>query len=83
MRRLDLFGSPVSSDFDPATSDLDFLVEFGPFSKSGYSDHYFVLIEDLKALFGRPVDLLVARAVRNQYLLENINQTRESLFAAA
>ena len=64
-------------------SDLDFLVEFGPFPKGGYSDHYFGLIEDLKALFGRPVDLLVARAVRNPYLLENINQTRESLFAAA
>ncbi len=29
VRRLDLFGSAVGSDFDPATSDLDFLVEFG------------------------------------------------------
>ena len=83
VRRLDLFGSAVGSDFDPATSDLDFLVEFGPFPKGGYSEHYFGLIEDLKALFGHPVDLLVARAIRNPYLLENINQTRESLFAAA
>jgi predicted nucleotidyltransferase len=83
VRRLDLFGSAVGSDFDPATSDLDFLVEFGPFPKGGYSEHYFGLIEDLKALFGHPVDLLVARAVRNPYLLQNINQTRESLFAAA
>jgi hypothetical protein len=33
--------------------------------------------------FGRPVDLLVARAVCNPYLLESINQTRESLYAAA
>jgi predicted nucleotidyltransferase len=83
VRRLDLFGSAVRNDFSPATSDLDFLVEFGPFPKGGYSAHYFGLIDDLKALFGRPVDLLVARAVRNPYLLENINQTRESLFAAA
>jgi uncharacterized protein len=83
VRRLDLFGSAVGSEFDPATSDLDFLVEFGPFPKGGYSEHYFGLIEDLKALFGHPVDLLVARAVRNPYLSENINQTRESLFAAA
>jgi uncharacterized protein len=83
VRRLDLFGSAVGSDFEPATSDLDFLVEFGPFPKGGYSEHYFGLIEDLKALFGHPVDLLVARAVRNPYLLEIINQTREPLFAAA
>jgi hypothetical protein len=29
------------------------------------------------------VDLVVARAVRNPYLLKSINQTRETLFAAA
>jgi uncharacterized protein len=82
VRRLDLFGSAVGPDFDPRTSDLDFLVEFGPFAGGGYSEHYFALIEDLKSLFGRPVDLLVSRAVRNPYLLESINRTRESLYAA-
>ena len=82
VRRLDLFGSAVGPNFDPRTSDLDFLVEFGPFTKGEYSEHYFALIDDLKSLFGRPVDLLVSRAVRNPYLLESINQTRESLYAA-
>jgi predicted nucleotidyltransferase len=61
----DLFGSAVGTGFDPSTSDSDFLVEFGSLPKGGYSEHYFGLIEDLTALFGRPVDLLVARAVRN------------------
>jgi hypothetical protein len=82
VRRLDLFGSAVGPNFDPRTSDLDFLVEFGPFTKGEYSEHYFALIDDLKSLFGRPVDLLVSRAVRNPYLMESINQTRESLYAA-
>jgi predicted nucleotidyltransferase len=82
VRRLDLFGSAVGPNFDPRTSDLDFLVEFGPFIRGEYSEHYFALIEDLKSLFGRPVDLLVSRAVRNPYLLESINRTRESLYAA-
>jgi uncharacterized protein len=82
VRRLDLFGSAVGADFDPCTSDLDFLVEFGPFAKGQYSEHYFALIEELKTLFGRPVDVLVSRAVRNPYLLESINRTRESLYAA-
>ena len=84
VRRLDLFGSAVGTGFDPGTSDLDFLVESGTFSKGGgYSEHYFSLIDDLTVLFGRPLDLLVARAVRNPYLLESINQTRQSLYAAA
>jgi predicted nucleotidyltransferase len=30
VRRLDLFGSATGDDFDPARSDLDFLVEFDP-----------------------------------------------------
>ena len=82
VRRLDLFGSAVGSNFDPRTSDLDFLVEFGSFTKGEYSEHYFGLIEDLKSLFGRSVDVVVSRAVRNPYLLESINRTREALYAA-
>jgi uncharacterized protein len=82
VRRLDVFGSAVGPNFDPRVSDLDFLVEFGPFTKGEYSEHYFALIEDLKLLFGRPVGLLVSRAVRNPYLVESINRTRESLYAA-
>jgi len=82
VRRLDLFGSAVGTDFDQATSDLDFLVEFGPFPKGGYSEHYFGLIDDLTGLFGRPVDLVVARAVRNPYLLKSINQTCDPHFVA-
>ena len=80
--RIYLFGSEARGDAGP-DSDLDFLVEFGPFPKGGYSEHYFGLIDDLTGLFGRPVDLVVARAVRNPYLLKSINQTREPLFAAA
>jgi predicted nucleotidyltransferase len=75
-----VFGSAAGDDFYHPASDLDFLVEFGPFSTGGYSDHYFRLIEDLKALFGRPVYLVVARAVRNPYLLEHIKLTGESIF---
>jgi len=53
VRMVDLFGSAVGADFDHATSDLDFLVEFGPFPKGGYSERYFCLIDDLTGLFGR------------------------------
>jgi len=82
VRRLDLFGSAVGPKFDPRNSDLDFIVEFGPFAAGEYTEHYFALLEELKQLFGRPVDLLVSRAVRNPYLLESINRSRELLYAA-
>ena len=36
-RRLDVFGSAVREDFDPATSDLDFLVEFDDLSPRKHS----------------------------------------------
>jgi uncharacterized protein len=82
VRRLDLFGHALGPNFDPRTSDLDFLVEFGSFTKGEYSEHYFGLIEDLKSLFGRSVDVVISRAVRNPYFLESINRMREALYAA-
>jgi predicted nucleotidyltransferase len=82
VRRLGLFGSATGAGFDPKTSDLDFIVEFGPFVAGEYSEHYFGLLEELRQLFGRPVDLVVSQAVRNPYLLESINRSRELLYAA-
>jgi hypothetical protein len=82
VRRLDLFGSAAGPQFDPATSDLDFLVEFGEFEKGEYAEHYFGLLEELRSLFDRPIDLVVARALRNPYLLENVARTRQPLYAA-
>jgi uncharacterized protein len=54
VRRLELFGSAVGTDFDRATDVLDFLVAFGPFPNGGYSEHYLGLLEDLTASFARP-----------------------------
>lgn len=65
VRRLELFGSAVRGAFDPQRSDLDFLVEFGPLQPGQYADTYFGLLEALQALFGRSVDLVMVRAIRN------------------
>lgn len=82
VRRLELFGSARGEGFDPEASDLDFLVEFEPLSGGHYADHYFGLLEDLTALFRRPVDLVVARAIRNPHFLRSVNETKELLYAA-
>lgn len=81
--RLELFGSALDADqFDSHRSDLDFLVEFCTLPPGEYADSYFSLLEDLRELFQRPVDLVVSRAIRNPYFLQEVNRTRTVLYAA-
>jgi predicted nucleotidyltransferase len=83
VQTLALFGSALRDDFVPQRSDLDFLVEFLPLSPVEHSRAYFGLLEELEALFGRPVDLVERPALRNPYIRDNIEQTQEILYAAA
>jgi hypothetical protein len=82
VRRLEVFGSSVRQDFDLERSDVDLLVEFEPGGSLKALDQYFGLKESLESLLGRPVDLVVAGAVRNPYLLANIERDRQTLYAA-
>lgn len=82
VRRLELFGSAVSGRFNPRSSDLDFLVEFEDLQPGAYADAYFGLLEELQRIFRRQVDLVVARSVRNPFLLESIQRSRTLLYAA-
>lgn len=81
VRRLEVFGSASTQDSLNPESDIDFLVEFD-ILRVGYADHYFGLHEALQALFRRPVDLVVASAIRNPYFLQAIASTRSLLYAA-
>ncbi len=82
VRRLEVFGSAAAGEFRPESSDLDFLVEFETAANEGYADRYFGLLESLEALFGRPVDLIVASAIKNPYFRESVERTRALLYAA-
>lgn len=81
VRRLEIFGSAARGDFDPRASDFDFVVEFEELPPGEYADAYFGLLEGLQALLGRPVDLVVARAIRNPYFRQAVEETREVLYA--
>lgn len=82
VKSLDLFGSAATGEFDPVSSDLDFLVELEDLEPAAYAEAYFRLLEGLEDLFGRPVDLVVESAVRNPYFRESFEQTRTPLYAA-
>jgi predicted nucleotidyltransferase len=82
VRRLEVFGSAAGERFDPAHSDLDFLVDFRPALPRELADRYFGLLEALEALFGRPVDLVMTAAIKNPYFLQGIEPSRTLLYAA-
>ena len=82
IRRLDVFGSAArSDDFDAARSDADFLVEFEPDVLVELST-FFGAKDALEQLLGREVDLVEAGAIRNPFVLESINRSREPVYAA-
>jgi predicted nucleotidyltransferase len=59
VRRLGIFGSYARGD-QTEVSDMDFLVEFEKKTFDNYMDLKFFL----EALFGRPVDLVIADTVK-------------------
>lgn len=79
--RLDAFGSVVRRDFSPG-SDIDLLVEFELVEASGFDHPYWALGEELEAILGRRVDLVMVSAVTNPYLAHELETTRVSLYAA-
>ena len=80
--RLDLIGSAARNDFDAARSDLDFVVEFNNFTVANAADRYLGLMVDLEDLFGRKIDLVSYRAIRNPYFKQVVDNTRVMLYAA-
>lgn len=83
VRQFAVFGSAArGADFDPARSDLDFLVEFQPLQPGAYVDAFFDLKEGLEQLFDRPVDLVSAASIRNPYFRQSVDRTKALLYAA-
>jgi len=82
VRRLDVFGSAASGEFDPARSDIDFLVELEPPEGTTRFDAFFGLKEGLEALLGSRVDLVDPSALDNPYFAAMVEQTRQELYAA-
>ncbi len=82
VKRLYLFGSAAGGGFREDASDLDFLVALEESSSAEYTESYFALANELERLFGRRVDLLTERAVRNPYFLQVLEDTRQLVYEA-
>lgn len=81
VQRLDLFGSAVTDRFDPATSDLDFVVDFVDRSPGSF-DRYLDVAEGLEAILHRGVDLVTDRSITSPAFRGNIDRNRTPVYDA-
>lgn len=79
VKSLFAFGSLVRNEMNP-DSDIDLLVEIAEQDPFRYSDCYFELKNKLEILFGRTVDLLEKKSLRNPYLKNEIDSTKVLLY---
>jgi predicted nucleotidyltransferase len=80
--RLDVFGSALRGDFRAGQSDLDLLIEFIPMSPYERADSYFGFLDDLRSLVGMEVDLVVSGAIKNRFVSEEIERSKQVFYAA-
>lgn len=77
--RLEVFGSAATDAFDPETSDIDMIVDLGPYSDD-IADRYLDLAYGLEEILGRPVDLITSRSIKNPYFRMVVDQQRETIY---
>jgi len=77
-----LFGSAASGDFKRLRSDIDFLVRFLSCTPADHADRYFGLLEGLRDLFHRRIDLIEIGALKNPYFKESADKHRVLLYEA-
>lgn len=80
--RMDVFGSVLRDDFEPGRSDVDFLVDFGDRDPYELADAYFDMLDELREIIDGPVDLVMVGAIKNRYILADIEQSKQLLYAA-
>ncbi len=84
VERMYLFGSAARDDFDPATSDIDFLYAFSPeLTINEYGDNFFGLLFALEDMFGRKIDMTAEKSLSNPYLIESVNRDKTLVYGAA
>ena len=77
--RLFVFGSILTDNFNKS-SDSDLLVDFAGVDLYDYADNYFDLKTSLEKLLKRQIDLLEDKAVKNPYLRQSIDSSKQMIY---
>jgi predicted nucleotidyltransferase len=80
VKSLYAFGSVLTSSFN-ADSDIDMIVEINSSDPLQYADSYFNLKFALQDLFKRSIDLLEDKAIRNVFMREQIDNSKQLIYA--
>jgi predicted nucleotidyltransferase len=81
--KLELFGSAARGEFDPAHSDLNFIVHMKGRREPGYAAHFCDFADALEVPYSRQVDLLTELMIKNPYFKAAIAQERTVLLETA
>lgn len=81
VKTLSVFGSVLTDRFNEE-SDVDLLVDFERTDPDEFDcvSNYFGLRDALETLFGRKVDLIEEKGLRNKYFIANINRTKQLIY---
>lgn len=82
VRRLRIFGSALRNDWNPESSDFDFLAEFEPMAGLNAFDQYMGFVSELEKVLGRHVDVVDWNAARNPFFRRNAEKNARELYAA-
>lgn len=74
------FGSSITDDFDPESSDIDIVVSIDIEDPADRGEALLSLWDKLEVLFQRKVDLLTDDSIRNPYLKANIDRTKKLIY---
>jgi uncharacterized protein len=77
--RLFIFGSVLTRKFS-TISDIDMIVDFTDVDLYNYADNYFELKDSLERIFNREVDLMEEKAIKNPYLKQSIDSSKQLLY---
>ena len=80
VQELYVFGSILTNRFTDK-SDIDLLVDFDEVDPIAYGEAYFDFKFELENIFGRKIDLLEQKAIKNNRFRLMINQTRQLIYA--
>lgn len=82
VKTLSVFGSILTERFND-NSDVDLLVNFDTTNHEewDYVSNYFNFQDALEALFGRKVDLIEEKGLRNKYFIDEVNRTKQLVYA--
>src|SRR3954470_3089371 len=83
VKELYVFGSASKNELKD-TSDVDFLYSIEEnVSLETYADNFFDMLWAFEGLFGRKVDMVAEKYLRNRFFIRELNETKQILYKAS